>query len=127
MLKITTNYAHGPCLAFLGPAKTPLVVLFIRCGGWSSAHGAVLAARALLELRIALFVDALPAASKPHKLGRPPRKRLEADRADLSLLLLLLLGGGVRVGVSLVVIRHEAGHDRFGRERLQRERQSIQS
>ena len=94
--------------------------LFIRGGGWSSAHGAVLAARALPELRLALFVDALPAAFEPHELVRPPRHRPEADRTDLSLLLLLLLievGGGMRVGMWLVVVGHEAGHGRVGRGR----------
>ena len=79
------------------------------CGGWSSAHGAV-AARVLVEHIAALFVDALPAAYQPQELGRRPRQRLEADRTDLSLLL-VVLSGGVRVGVGLVVIRHEAGHD----------------
>ena len=76
------------------------------CGGWSSAHGAV-AARVLVEHIAALFVDALPAAYQPQELGRRPRQRPEADRADLSFLRLLLLpllveamlSGGVDVGV----------------------------
>ena len=82
--------------------------------GWdrSSAHGAVLAARAPLQLQRALRVYALPTAKEPYGPEPEPRQRLKTNRADLSLLLCLVIDdyrAGGRGGALRLSLGHQAG------------------
>ena len=78
--------------------------------GWdrSSAHGAVLAARAPLQLLRALRVYALPTAREPYGPLPEPRQRLKTDRADISLLVVVHRAGG-RGGALRLSLGHQAG------------------
>ena len=110
-IKVSGNSEHGPRLSLSRPTKSLRVVLLIRGCGWSSAHGAVLAARAPLQLQRALRVYALPTANEPYSPFREPRQRLKTDRADVFLLLFLVIvyHAGGRGGALRLSLGHQAG------------------
>ena len=111
MIKVYSNNDHGPRLSLSRPTKSPRVLLLQRGCGWSSAHGAVLVTPAVLELQLALFVYALPTAREPYGPVPEPRQRLKTDRADLSLLLCLVIihRAGGRGGALRLSRGHQAG------------------
>ena len=111
MIKVVANNAHGPRLSLSRQTKSLRVVLLMRGCGWSSAHGAVLAAPAPTKLRRALLVYALPTANEHNGPEPEPRQRLKTDRADLSLLLLLVIihRAGRRSGALRLSLGHQAG------------------
>ena len=75
-----------------------------------SAHGAVLAAPAPLELFRALLVYALPTAREPYGPAPEPRQRFKTDRADLSLLVSVVVHrAGGRGGALRLSLGHLAG------------------
>ena len=88
------------------------MLLLQRGCGRSSAHGAVLVTPAVVELQLALFVYALPTAHEPYGPAPEPRQRLKTDRADLSLLLFLVIvhRAGGRGGALRLSLGHQAGH-----------------
>ena len=111
MFKVTGNNVHGPRLSLSRPTKSPLVTL---PRGWvrSSAHGAVLVTPAPPELFRALIVYALPTAREPYAGPEAElRQRLETDRADLFLLLCLVIihRAGGRGGALRLSLGHQAG------------------
>ena len=109
-IKVSGNNDHGPRLSLSRPTKSPLVTLLIGCDR-SSAHGAVLVTPAVHELRRAILVNDLPTAREPCDPLPEPRQRLKTDRADLSLLLFLVIvhRAGGRGGALRLSLGHQAG------------------